>query len=68
MPLTNDQKLAKRSMIRKGMFLTSDPAMHSRARPMPPRPDPDIPTAEEIAERLAAVRQKIEDLKAGKLI
>lgn len=61
MPLTNDQIIAKRSMIRKGLFLTSDPYLG------PPRPDPEVPTMGELVERLAAVRRKIEDLKAGKL-
>lgn len=64
LPLTNDQILAKRSMIRKGMFLTSDPCTRLQA---PSRPDPDLPTMDELVERLRAVKQKIDDLKAGKL-
>jgi hypothetical protein len=65
-PLSVDRIIAKRGMIRKGMFLTSDPYMgpiELRAS----RPDPDAPTSEELIARLAAVRKKIEDLKAGKL-
>jgi len=62
-PLTVDQLIAKRGMVRKGMFLTSDPYLG------PPRPQQlrAAPTIEELTERLAAVRKKIEDLKAGKL-
>lgn len=76
MPLTTEQILAKRSFVRKGMFLTSDPRQGAWSRelraprygdPLPPSLSEAAEGYREIEERLAAVRQKIEDIKQGTL-